>query len=347
MTIFSLKHMQRKLSVLLRRAWFLIALMAFLLIAISLYVSGFLAQTIKIETSQVFQIQPGESAGVVIRNLQREIAIDRVFASKIWFRLDPDNAEFKAGIYDIEPEQKLQSLLQRFQQGKTKQLQIRLVEGQTWQVWLTQLQNTQWLRDDLNTQELLDQFQQQSGWEMSSMEGILMPDTYRVEAGSNASDIVRKAFDNMVRFVETEWRIRDVDLPLANQYQALILASIIEKETGLSSERAHIASVFINRLNVGMRLQTDPTVIYGLGDEFTGNLTKAHLRQKTAYNTYRINGLPPTPIAMVGKAAILASLHPIFSDDLYFVARGDGSHQFSTTLKQHNAAVRQYQLGKK
>jgi len=346
-SFMSFKHLQKRLGILLRRAWFFVSLLLFLLVAVYWYVDGFLSQEVKIEQTTVFQIHPGESAGTVIRKLKKQVGIDRVFASKIWFRLNSGNAYLKAGIYDIYPDDQLQNVLTRFRQGKTKQLNIRLVEGQTWQAWKMQLKSTPWLNNDLDEPTLLAKFQQQSGWDLNRLEGVLMPDTYRVEAGSNASEVVQKAFDSMEQFLKTEWRIRDVGLPLENAYQALILASIIEKETALSKERPHIASVFVNRLNRGMRLQTDPTVIYGLGDEFTGNLTRAHLRQKTEYNTYRIKGLPPTPIAMVGKAAILASLHPIYTDDLYFVAKGDGSHQFSMTLKQHNTAVRKYQLGKK
>lgn len=142
----------------------------------------------------------------------------------------------------------------------------------------------------------------------------------------------------------SEWEQRAVDLPLQTPYEAIILASIIEKETAVPSERDMIAGVFINRLNRNMRLQTDPTVIYGIGPTFDGNITRKHLRTATPYNTYVIKGLPPTPIAMAGKAAIHAALHPLSTDALYFVAKGDGSHQFSTTLEEHNAAVRKYQL---
>ena len=153
-----------------------------------------------------------------------------------------------------------------------------------------------------------------------------------------------RAHEALIAFVDEQWQQRALDLPINTPYEALILASIIEKETAVPEERSRIAGVFVNRLNSNMRLQTDPTVIYGIGDNFDGNITRKHLRTPTPYNTYVIKGLPPTPIAMAGKAAIKAALQPLETDEVYFVAKGDGSHQFSTTLEAHNAAVRKYQL---
>lgn len=183
--------------------------------------------------------------------------------------------------------------------------------------------------------------------EASSAEGLFLADTYFFTANTAASSILKRAHKAMLDYVETQWQQRQADLPLNSPYDALILASIIEKETAVSEERTKIAGVFVNRLRKNMRLQTDPTVIYGIGDTYDGNITRKHLRTPTPYNTYTIKGLPPTPIAMAGKEAIWAALNPMETDALYFVARGDGSHEFSSSLAAHNAAVRKYQLNRK
>ncbi|MFB6260568.1 MAG: endolytic transglycosylase MltG, partial [Thiohalorhabdaceae bacterium] len=178
-----------------------------------------------------------------------------------------------------------------------------------------------------------------------SAEGWLFPETYRFSRGHPAEAILTKAHDRMRAILKEEWAGRAADLPLDSAYEALILASIVEKETAVPSERPLIASVFVNRLRDGMRLQTDPTVIYGMGDSFDGNLQRQDLRRPTPYNTYTSAGLPPTPIANPGRAAIKAACQPADSDYRYFVSRGDGSHVFSETLDEHNRAVRRYQLG--
>jgi UPF0755 protein len=183
--------------------------------------------------------------------------------------------------------------------------------------------------------------------EASSAEGLFLADTYFFTANTATSSILTRAHKAMLDYVETQWQQRQADLPLNSPYDALILASIIEKETAVSAERTKIAGVFVNRLRKNMRLQTDPTVIYGIGDAYDGNITRKHLRTPTPYNTYTIKGLPPTPIAMAGKEAIWAALNPMETDALYFVARGDGSHEFSSSLAAHNAAVRKYQLNRK
>ena len=177
------------------------------------------------------------------------------------------------------------------------------------------------------------------------LEGLFFPDTYHYARGASDWQILQRAHDAMLDILEVEWQQRADGLPYETAYQALIMASIIERETGLPEEREQIAGVFVRRLQQGMRLQTDPTVIYGVGDEFDGNLRRAHLQDEgNAYNTYRHGGLPPSPIALPGRAAIRAALHPAQGSALFFVARGDGGHVFSDTLAEHEAAVRRYQL---
>ncbi|MFT6165275.1 MAG: UPF0755 protein [Zhongshania aliphaticivorans] len=179
-------------------------------------------------------------------------------------------------------------------------------------------------------------------------EGLFFPDTYDYYRGDKVSLILTRAYQRMQRVLADEWEARADNLPYANPYEALIMASIIEKETGVAYERAEIAGVFVRRLQTGMRLQTDPTVIYGLGDSYQGNLRGSHLRDDSnTYNTYRQNGLPPSPIALAGREAIYAALHPADGDAVFFVAKGDGTHYFSATLKEHEAAVKRYQVQKR
>ena len=173
-----------------------------------------------------------------------------------------------------------------------------------------------------------------------------MPDTYLFPDGTTDIQFLKRAWQSNQDYLNSQWQTRDKSLPLKSAYEALILASIVEKETGLAQERPAIAGVFIRRLKKGMRLQTDPTVIYGMGEQFDGNIRRRDLKKDTPYNTYTRYGLPPTPIALAGKAAIDAVIHPADGKSLYFVAKGDGSHQFSATLEEHNRAVRRYQLRK-
>lgn len=177
-------------------------------------------------------------------------------------------------------------------------------------------------------------------------EGWLYPDTYRYSKQTKAWDLIVQSHNKMKSVLAQEWENRAEGLPYESAYEALIMASIVEKETGVAHERAAIAGVFVRRLEKRMRLQTDPTVIYGLGKQYRGDIKRSHLRKKTAYNTYTMHGLPPTPIALPGRDAIHAALHPAAGDSLYFVAKGDGSHQFSATLAEHEIAVRKYQLNR-
>lgn len=182
------------------------------------------------------------------------------------------------------------------------------------------------------------------GLEGGAVEGWIFPDTYVYRSGTTDIELLQQAYERMQQVLGEEWLAKGDRLPYKSPYEALIMASLIEKETGQPSERSQIAGVFVRRLNRGMRLQTDPAVIYGLGEGYNGNLTRAHLRQPTPYNTYVIRGLPPTPIALPGRAAIRAALNPEPGKSLYFVGKGDGSHHFSATLTEHNRAVREYQL---
>ncbi|MDN4503338.1 endolytic transglycosylase MltG [Alteromonadaceae bacterium BrNp21-10] len=304
---------------------------------------GFGIQPLANKAAFEIHIVKGSTAQSLLRQFAEQQLIVDVHWTKLWLKLNPHLASIKAGYYEISPQQSLVDTLQMMVAGKEKHFAIALVEGLTWRQWWQIMQQHEAL-DTLNTD--INSIIVELNIEGGSLEGWLMPDTYQITQGTSAKELILQAYQNMQSYLEKAWEQRQPLLPYQEPYEALIMASIIEKETAVSAERPLIAGVFVNRLNTNMRLQTDPTVIYGMGESFNGNIKRADLRRPTPYNTYVIKGLPPTPIAMPGKLAIDAALHPQDTAALYFVARGDGSHQFSETLKQHNAAVRQYQLNR-
>ena len=250
--------------------------------------------------------------------------------------------QIKAGNYQLENPVTLLELIDIISTGQMTQAEISVIEGWTFQQFRLALNSNPAIRHDsamLSENELL----QHLGVPEKHAEGLFFPDTYYFSSGTSDLIVLKRAYQTMQTHLEKIWQDRAPGLPLKSPYQALILASIVEKETGQASDRSMIAAVFINRLRRGMMLQTDPTVIYGMGEKFDGNLRKRDLLADTPYNTYTRAGLPPTPISLPGLAALQATLHPAASNALYFVARGDGSSEFSKTLAQHNRAVNRYQ----
>lgn len=263
-----------------------------------------------------------------------------------WFRVSGQDRRIKAGNYEIPAGTTPQGLLQKLARGEETLRALTLVEGWNFRQVRAALARDDGLRHDatvLDDAQLMDRL----GRPGVAPEGRFFPDTYTYAKGSSELALLRRALHAMDRRLEAAWAQRASDTPLKSADEALILASIVEKETGLASDRAHIAGVFANRLRVGMLLQTDPTVIYGLGEKFDGNLRKRDLQTDHPWNTYTRPGLPPTPIAMPGKAALLAAVQPQETRALYFVAKGDGSSHFSATLDEHNRAVNRYQRGQK
>jgi len=252
--------------------------------------------------------------------------------------------ELRAGEYSWPSGLRPPELLEVLTSGRVVQHAVTLVEGWTFRRTLAALAERDVFSGDLSgltDSELMARL----GRPGQAPEGRFFPDTYSFPRGTAKLEILRRALQRMEEVLAEEWAERDAGLPLKTPYEALILASIVEKETGRKTERAKVAGVFVRRLRRGMRLQTDPTVIYGLGEDYDGDLTSADLRADTPYNTYRRGGLPPTPIALPGRASITAAVHPEEGEALYFVARGDGGHHFSATLEEHNRAVRRYILG--
>ena len=263
-----------------------------------------------------------------------------------WFRVSGQDRRIKAGNYEIPTGTTPQGLLQKLARGEETLRALTLVEGWNFRQVRAALAREEGLRHDataLDDAQLMDKL----GRPGVAPEGRFFPDTYTYAKGSSELALLRRALHAMDRRLEAAWAQRASDTPLKSADEALILASIVEKETGLASDRAHIAGVFTNRLRVGMLLQTDPTVIYGLVEKFDGNLRKRDLQTDHPWNTYTRPGLPPTPIAMPGKAALLAAVQPQQTRALYFVAKGDGSSHFSATLDEHNRAVNRYQRGQK
>ena len=263
---------------------------------------------------------------------------------KLWARLKGAENSIQTGEYELHSGITPAQLLDKIVRGESVQYRITLVEGWTFQQALNALWSAGNIRSSLNNSSPADIAQQMS-LDYENPEGLLYPDTYFYTKGTLDIELLRRANARLNTVLSEAWESRLGSLPFANSYEALTMASIIEKESARNSERGLIAAVFVGRLDLGMRLQSDPTIIYGMGDRYAGNITREDLLDETPYNTYRIDGIPPTPIALSGEASIVAALNPSASDFLYFVAKGDGSHQFSRSLEEHNAAVREYQLG--
>ncbi len=285
-------------------------------------------------------------AGTGRQGLEDLLIKQKLIKKSRWFpwllKAEPELAKFKAGTYRIPAGMDVRQLLQLLRSGKEAQFSVRFVEGTRLRDWLKILEATPYLKHTLK-----DKTQQQVAELLTSdstdhAEGWLYPDTYMYTANTSDEAILKRANQRMVAALDEEWKGRDKGLPYKTPHEMLIMASIIEKETAVSEERGKVASVFVNRIRIGMRLQTDPTVIYGMGEDYNGNITRKDLETETLYNTYVINGLPPTPIAMPGRASLAAAAHPATTPYLYFVADGYGGHTFTTNLQSHNQAVREY-----
>jgi UPF0755 protein len=262
----------------------------------------------------------------------------------LWFRASGQSQQIKAGVYSIERGTTPQQLLDRMLRGESQMEVVRIVEGWTFKQMREALAQAPALRS--TTKDMTDaQIMAALGLANTPAEGRFFPDTYHYSRGASDLSVLRAAQQTLQKRLEAAWAERAADLPLKSIDEALILASIVEKETGVEADRTKVAGVFTNRLRIGMPLQTDPTVIYGLGESFDGNLRKRDLLADTPYNTYTRKGLPPTPIALPGAASIRAAVQPAQGRALYFVARGDGSSAFSDNLADHNRAVNKYQRG--
>ena len=290
-----------------------------------------------------YTLEQGANLTRVVRDLARKGLLDKPRYLLLHARLQGNADRIGAGEYRIQAGMTPVEFYRLLVEGKVVQHALTIVEGWTFRQMMTALNAHPQIKHTLA--DATDaQIMAAIGHPDEHPEGRFLPDTWHFPRGMRDVDFLRRAYDAMQVYLAQEWEGRATGLPLKTPYEALILASIVEKETGLASERAAIAGVFIRRLQKRIRLQTDPTVIYGMGERYQGNIRRSDLKRDTPYNTYRRHGLPPTPIALPGRAAIHAVLHPAPGDALYFVARGDGSHHFSATLEEHNRAVIKYQL---
>jgi UPF0755 protein len=291
---------------------------------------------------QTFEINKGDSLETIVMHLKQQTIKINPLGFKLYAYQQHLATHIKAGEYDLSKGMTAADILQLFYTGKTHQYAITFPEGWSFKQVLQAVNANSNLQHFLvNTP--IDAILKSLGADKNHPEGLFFPDTYFFEKRSTDVELLKRAYDKMQHILNEEWQKREPALPLDTPYQALILASIIEKETAVAEERKQIAGVFIRRLKKGMLLQTDPTVIYGMGDDYHGDIRRKDLHETTPYNTYVIAGLPPTPIAMPGKQAIIAALHPDESNALYFVSSGNGHHMFSSTLAEHEKWVERYQ----
>ncbi len=306
---------------------------------------SFKRNPINLTEEQIFTVEPGSSLGKIAHQLQADGVIGHSQYLIILGRWYGQASQLKAGEFLLEPGMKPLQLLDKIVSGEVVQYSLTVVEGWTFKQMLQALfanDKLQHTLKDLTPEQIMAKL----GRPDEHPEGRFLPETYHFPAGLSDLDFLKRAYTAMEKILQQEWDQREQGLPYNDAYEALIMASIIEKETAVPAERSEIAGVFVRRLQKKMRLQTDPTVIYGMGENYDGNIRRKDLRRDTPYNTYTRHGLTPTPIALPSAEAIHAALHPAEGNSLYFVAKGDGSHYFSGTLEEHINAVRKYQLNR-
>ena len=332
--------MRRKLLLLLETG---LVLAGLLLGASAWKINSALEQPLNITQEELLDVPTGSTPSGTFNRLEADGVLEDAFWLRLYWRFNLATQPLHSGEYRMLPGMSAQGLIGLWQRGEVVQYSLTLVEGWNFRQVRAALAKNDKLEQTLaglSDSELMEKL----GHAGVFPEGRFFPDTYRFVRGMTDAEVLEKAYDRLEEVLAKEWSKRSPDVPYSEPYQALIMASLVEKETGVPQERGQIAGVFVRRMQIGMMLQTDPTVIYGLGERYNGKLTRASLREPTPYNTYVIFGLPPTPIAMVGREAIHAALNPVAGSSLYFVARGDGSHVFSDDLDAHNNAVREFQL---
>ncbi|WP_054178674.1 cell division protein YceG [Trabulsiella odontotermitis] len=295
-----------------------------------------------IKEETIFTLKAGTGRKVLGDQLYADKIINRPRVFQWLLRVEPDLSHFKAGTYRLTPQMTVREMLMLLESGKEAQFPLRFVEGMRLSDYLKQLRDAPYIKHTLKDDAYATVAKALELEHPDWVEGWFWPDTWMYTANTTDIAILKRAHQKMVNAVEQAWEGRMDNLPYQDQNQLVTMASIIEKETAVASERDRVASVFINRLRLGMRLQTDPTVIYGMGASYNGKLSRKDLETPTAYNTYVIAGLPPGPIATPGEASLNAAAHPAKTPYLYFVADGKGGHQFTTNLASHNRAVQDY-----
>ncbi|EJN36999.1 YceG family protein [Pseudomonas sp. GM84] len=332
----------------MRRKFLLLLEMGLILAGLALgwsawKINSVLEQPLHVTQERLLDVPNGTNPNRMFYSMEREGLLDDAVWLRLYWRFNMAGTPLKTGEYRLTPGMTVEDLFDAWRRADVVQYNLTLVEGWTFRQVRSAIAKHEKLKhtlDGLSDAEVMDQL----GHTGVFPEGRFFPDTYRFVRGMSDAELLQQAYMRLDDVLAKEWAERTTDLPYRDPYQALIMASLVEKETGIPQERGQIAGVFVRRLRLGMMLQTDPTVIYGMGERYNGRITRADLREPTPYNTYTMTGLPPTPIAMVGREAIHAALNPSDGTSLYFVARGDGSHVFSDDLDDHNSAVREFQL---
>lgn len=309
----------------------------------------FLHQPVNVQNDQLLTIERGTTGNKLAGLLEKEGILDNAALLPWALKLHPELSKVKAGTYLLDDVKTVEDLLKLLNSGKEAQFNVQFIEGNIFKNWRKRLENAPHLKQTLKDKSEQEIFQllalpkvSEAIDEWMKIDGWLYPDTYNYTPNSTDLELLQRAAERMKKALDKAWNERDKGLPLENPYEMLILASIVEKETGIAAERPQIASVFINRLKAKMKLQTDPTVIYGMGEDYNGNIRRKDLETPTPYNTYVIDGLPPTPIAMPSEEALQAVAHPAQTEFYYFVADGTGGHKFSRNFNEHNKAVQEY-----